>query len=130
MEASEEHVLPEMPEEIREEIQIVQDLLEVSLIKPLLMRVALLHAIMTLEKSLRFLLKEEYKNISKIKFSVLIDKAQQNGFFSKENMLQLRILKDLRNLTSHHAIVISEEEDPKVKIDFVLGIVRGLFVKA
>lgn len=117
-----------MPEEIRAEIHIVYDLLEVSIEKPQLIRVALLHAIMTLEKALRFLLKEEYKNISKIKFSVLIDKAQQKFFFNKEAADQFRSLKDLRNLNTHHAIAF-EEEDVEAKIEFLLKIVYSLFAK-
>lgn len=126
MEESDSSIRPEMPEEIRGEMQIVCDLLEVSFVKPSLIRVALLHAIMTLEKSLRFLLKEEYKNISKIKFSVLIDKAQQKFFFDKEAADQFRSLKDLRNLNTHHAIAFVEE-DVETKIAFVLQTVQHLF---
>ena len=118
-----------IPAEMQEELAMVRDLLDVSAQKPRLQHLALLYAIMVLEKGLRIVLRSEYKSIAKIKFSVLIDKAQQRGFFSAETAAALRILKDHRNAAIHQAQASGTEASMEKTVVFVLETTETVFVR-
>ena len=118
-----------LPEEIIEECMLVFDLLEVSIEKPQLNKVALLVATMTLEKTLRIVLYHEYKTITKIKFSVLIDKAQQLGYTSKETASQLRELKNNRNAHAHNALIVVDTEKELMTIPSIMECIYTIFEK-
>ena len=116
-----------LPEEIKKEYFITQDLLEVSEYKPQLKSVALLIATMALEKTLRIVLYTEYKTISKIKFSVLIDKAQQKGYFDKEMANELRMLKNNRNTYAHVAAPIEGSQTELIAVTEILNCIQSIF---
>lgn len=118
-----------LPPEIIEECGLVFDLLEVSMNKPQLMKVALMVATMTLEKTLRIVLYKEYKTITKIKFSVLIDKAQQLGYTSQETANQLRELKNNRNAHAHQALIVLDIEKDLMTIPSIIECVFTIFEK-
>jgi hypothetical protein len=97
--------------DIKQECVLVEDLLEAAEIKPSLHIIAQLMASLIVEKTLRHILYKEYKTITKIKFSVLIDKAYQNKTIDSEIAVQFRALKKFRNASVHHGLMnISEEE--------------------
>ena len=118
-----------LPVEIVEECSLVFDLLDVSIDKPQLQKVALLVATMTLEKTLRIVLYKEYKTITKIKFSVLIDKIQQLGYVSKETGDQLRQLKNNRNAHAHHALMVMDNEQELMTIPAIMECIYKIFEK-
>jgi hypothetical protein len=92
-------------EDIKQECLLVEDLLKVSQRKPSLMIVAYLMASLILEKTLRHILYREYKTITKIKFSVLIDKVFQKNWIDVETAIQFRKLKSFRNASVHHGLI-------------------------
>lgn len=118
-----------MPAEIIEECSLVFDLLDVSIERPQLTKVALLLATMALEKTLRIVLYKEYKTISKIKFSVLIDRAQQLEYISKETANQLRQLKNNRNAHAHHALLVMDSEEELMAIPDIMDCIYSIFKK-
>jgi len=118
-----------LPSEIKEECLLIFDLLEVSAEKPQLTKVALLLATMTLEKTLRIVLYNEYKTITKIKFSVLIDKSQQLEYISKETADQLRELKNNRNAHAHHALIVLDSEKELMPIPSIMECIYIIFEK-
>ena len=118
-----------LPAEIIEECSLVFDLLDVSKDKPQLHKVALLVATMALEKTLRIVLYKEYKTITKIKFSVLIDKAQQIGYISKEIGDQLRQLKNNRNAHAHHALLVVDTEQQLMAVPDIMACIYIIFEK-
>lgn len=63
--------------------------------------VALLYSIQAFEKSLRVKYYDSYRYIFKIKFSVLIDKFNQEGNLSEEEYSLLKDLKKYRNHQLH-----------------------------
>ncbi len=98
-------------EEIKQECLLVEDLLKTISAKPSLMPIARLMAVMTLEKALRYILYNEYKTITKIKFSVLIDKAEQVKYINTIVADEFRALKEFRNACAHHGLMALETED-------------------
>ena len=109
-----------LPAEIIEECSLVFDLLDVSKDKPQLYKVALLVATMALEKTLRIVLYNEYKTITKIKFSVLIDKAYQNKIIDSEMAIQFRALKEFRNASVHHGLMNITEEGTLMPVNKIV----------
>ena len=98
-------------DDIKQECVLVNDLLEAAREKPSLFIVARLLASLIVEKTLRYILYKEYKTITKIKFSVLIDKAYQNKIIDSETAIQFRDLKEFRNASVHHGLMnITEQE--------------------
>lgn len=111
-----------VPEEISNEYPKLIDILEVCYFKSSLFEMAQLQAIMLFEKAVRMRLYHEYKTITKIKFSVLLDKIQQLSLLDKNVVSHFRTLKDLRNKTVHHG-------SETVEIDLALGNI-GLLMKS
>ncbi len=107
-------------EEIKQECLLVEDLLETLSIKPSLMPVARLVAIMTLEKTLRYILYKEYKTITKIKFSVLIDKAEQIKYIDTLVAKQFRALKEFRNASAHHGLINIVTEEVLIPVNEIV----------
>lgn len=107
-------------EEIKQECLLVEDLLETITSKPALIHVARLVAIMTLEKALRHILYGEYKTITKIKFSVLIDKARQKEYISRSVADQFRALKDFRNASAHHGLMNMNTQENLMPINEIV----------
>ena len=110
-----------VPVEISNEYPKMIDLLEVCYFKSSLFEMAQLQAIMLFEKAVRMRLYDEYKTITKIKFSVLLDKIQQLSLLDKNVVLHFRTLKDLRNKTVHHG-------SETVEIDLALENIRLLMI--
>lgn len=106
--------------EIKQECLLVEDLLEVSLIKPSLIPVTRLVATMTLEKTLRHILYREYKTITKIKFSVLIDKAEQCRYIKTGTAEAFRKLKDYRNASAHHGLMMLDTSETFIHINEII----------
>ncbi len=120
-------IASDLPSEIKDECAIVFDLLEVSSDKPQLKKVALLVATMTLEKTLRIVLYAEYKTITKIKFSILIDKAQQLQYVSKATADQLRQLKNNRNAHAHQRLLVTDDENELISIPAIMECIYSIF---
>jgi hypothetical protein len=97
-----------VPDNIQQELKKVYDLLEICYFKYDLFDLAQLYAVMVFEKAMRLRLVSEYKNISKIKLSVLLDRAKQLNLLHPEQVQVLRALKDFRNKEVH---VASEPTD-------------------
>jgi hypothetical protein len=116
-----------LPLDISYEIAKLKDLLEVSYFKYSLFEVSQLHAIMLFEKALRIKLYKEYKTITKIKFSVLLDKALQLSLINQNTVNQFRILKDIRNKTVHHGFETVDVEDVLKNISLLIYTVHQLF---
>ena len=93
----------ELPETIQQELQKLVDLLELCYFKFHLLDLAQLYAVMVFEKAMRIKLEDQYKNISKIKLSVLLDRAKQLSLLDSEQILKLRLLKDFRNKGVHQS---------------------------
>lgn len=106
--------------DIRQECLLVEDLMEVSKEKPSLSSVAHLIASLTVEKTLRLILYKEYKTITKIKFSVLIDKAYQKNIIDSETAIQFRALKEFRNASVHHGLMKIEQEGSLMPINEIV----------
>ncbi|MGN6645642.1 MAG: hypothetical protein ACTHJT_03845 [Cytophaga sp.] len=117
----------DLPAEIKDECTIVFDLLDVSSDKPQLKNVALLVSAMTLEKAFRIVLYAEYKTITKIKFSILIDKAQQLEYISKATADQLRQLKNNRNAHAHQRLLVTDDEQELISIPAIMECVYSIF---
>lgn len=117
----------DLPSEIKDECAIVFDLQEVSADKPQLKKVALLVAAMTLEKAFRIVLYAEYKTITKIKFSILIDKAQQLEYVSKATADQLRQLKNNRNAHAHQRLLVTDDENELISIPAIMECIYSIF---
>ena len=96
--------------DIKQECMLVADLLEAAKVNPSLFIVARLVASLIVEKTLRHVLYKEYKTITKIKFSVLIDKAYQNKIIDVDIAIQFRALKEFRNASVHHGLLNITEE--------------------
>jgi hypothetical protein len=92
-------------DDIKKECLLIEDLLKVSQEKPSLTIVAYLMASLILEKTLKHILYGEYKTITKIKFSVLIDKAFQKNWIDVETAIQFRKIKGFRNASVHHGLI-------------------------
>jgi len=107
-------------EDIKQECILVVDLLEAAKTKPSLTIVARLVASLIIEKTLRHILYKEYKTITKIKFSVLIDKAFQNKIIDSEIAAQFRALKEFRNASVHHGLMNITEEDQLMPINEIV----------
>lgn len=105
------------------EIEKVKDLLLMCYFKSSIYDVAQLQAIMIFEKALRIKLYNEYRTITKIKFSVLIDKAKQLNLISEETFKQFRILKDFRNRTVHQT---TEYNDVKTILDNIILLIETI----
>lgn len=105
--------------DIKQECSLVSDLSAAAEHTPSIKIVALLVASMIVEKTLRHILYAEYKTITKIKFSVLIDKAYQNELITLEEANQFRVLKNFRNASVHHGLMnipLEENDMPVNKI--------------
>lgn len=105
------------------EIEKVKDLLLMCYFKSSIYDVAQLQAIMIFEKALRIKLYNEYRTITKIKFSVLIDKAKQLNLISEETFKQFRILKDFRNRTVHQT---TEYNDVKTMLNNIILLIETI----
>lgn len=105
------------------EIEKVKDLLEMCYFKSNIYDVAQLQTIMIFEKALRIKLYNEYRTITKIKFSVLIDKAKQFNLISEETFKQFRVLKDFRNRTVHQT---TEYNDVKSIIENIILLIETI----
>ena len=112
--------------DIKQECILVEDLLEVAKAKPSLFIIARLIASLIVEKTLRHILYKEYKTITKIKFSVLIDKAYQNKIIDSDIALQLKALKEFRNASVHHGLLNITEEKQLMPIHEIVQQVHQL----
>jgi len=112
--------------DINQECVLVDDLLEVAKAKPSLVIVARLMASLIVEKTLRHILYKEYKTITKIKFSVLIDKAHQNKIIDSETAIQFRALKEFRNASVHHGLMNIKEEEQLMPINKIVQQIHNL----
>lgn len=112
--------------DIKQECMIVEDLLEAAQVKPSLFIVARLVASLIVEKTLRHVLYKEYKTITKIKFSVLIDKAYQNKIIDVDIANQFRALKEFRNASVHHGLLNITEEKQLMPIHEIVQQVHQL----
>lgn len=108
------------PLEIKQECVLIQDLLEVSIQKSSVMPVVRLVATMTLEKTLRHILYNDYKTITKIKFSVLIDKALQCAYIHESTAEEFKKLKDYRNASAHHGLLMLETTETYMPINEIV----------
>ena len=106
--------------DIKQECILVEDLLQAAKAKPSLLIVARLMASMIVEKTLRHILYKEYKTITKIKFSVLIDKAYQNKIIDFDIATQFRALKEFRNASVHHGLMNIKEEETLMPINKIV----------
>lgn len=106
--------------DIKQECLLIEDLIEVSNEKKALTIVAYLMASLILEKTLRHILYLEYKTITKIKFSVLIDKAFQNNWIDLEKATQFRKLKDFRNASVHHGLITIMDKETLMPINEIV----------
>jgi hypothetical protein len=112
--------------DIKQECVLVDDLLEASATKPSLHIVARLVASLIVEKTLRHILYKEYKTITKIKFSVLIDKAYQNNIIDSETAIQFRALKEFRNASVHHGLMNIRENEQLMPINKIVQQIHNL----
>lgn len=112
--------------DIKQECILVEDLLEAAKVKPSLFIVARLVASLIVEKTLRHVLYKEYKTITKIKFSVLIDKAYQNKLIDSEIAVQFRALKEFRNASVHHGLMNIIEEVQLMPINEIVQQIYNL----
>ncbi|SFX41940.1 hypothetical protein [Cytophaga hutchinsonii] len=113
-------------EEIKQECILVEDLLQASLNKASLLPVARLVAIMTLEKTLRHILYAEYKTITKIKFSVLIDKGCQCGYMKTDIAEEFRKLKEYRNASAHHGLMLLDTIETYMPVNEIIQHIHDL----
>ena len=113
-------------DDIKQECMLVEDLLEAAQVKPSLFIVARLVASLIVEKTLRHVLYKEYKTITKIKFSVLIDKAYQNKIIDVDIANQFRALKEFRNASVHHGLLNITEEKQLMPIHEIVQQVHQL----
>jgi hypothetical protein len=113
-------------DDIKQECMLVKDLLEAAQVKPSLFIVARLVASLIVEKTLRHVLYKEYKTITKIKFSVLIDKAYQNKIIDVDIANQFRALKEFRNASVHHGLLNITEEKQLMPIHEIVQQVHQL----
>ena len=113
-------------EEIKQECVLVEDLLDAAKKKPSLFIVARLVASLIVEKTLRRILYKEYKTITKIKFSVLIDKAYQNKIINSDIAVQFRALKEFRNASVHHGLMNINEEEQLMPINKIVQQIHHL----
>ena len=112
--------------DIKQECILVEDLLEVAKAKPSLFIIARLIASLIVEKTLRHILYKEYKTITKIKFSVLIDKANQNKIIDSDIAFQFKALKEFRNASVHHGLLNITEEKQLMPIHEIVQQVHQL----
>lgn len=92
-----------LPLDIAAETIKLTAILEMSYFRFSLFETAQLHAVMLFEKALRIKLYKEYKTITKIKLSVLLDKTDQLHLLVHDTVVKIRHLKDFRNKSVHHA---------------------------
>ncbi len=112
--------------EIKQECILIEDLLDASSIKASLLPVARLVATMTLEKTLRHILYSEYKTITKIKFSVLIDKACECGYIKTDVAEEFRKLKEYRNASAHHGLMMLDTIEIYMPINKIIQQIHQL----
>jgi hypothetical protein len=116
-----------LPLDISNELHKIKDLLEVSYFKIGLFEVAQLHCIMVFEKALRIKLYKAYKTITKIKFSVLLDKVLQLSLLPYEVVCQIRTLKDIRNKTVHHSTLLVDHTVCLCNIKLLIDALHTIF---
>jgi hypothetical protein len=114
------------PEDIKQECKLVSDLSTAAELMPSIEVVALLVASMIVEKTLRHILYAEYKTITKIKFSVLIDKAFQKGLIDLEEANQFRVLKNFRNASVHHGLMNIPLEKNNIPVTKIIQQIHDL----
>ncbi len=117
------YVTEALPESIQQELKNVYDVLELCYVKYDLLELAQLYAVMVFEKALRIKLETEYKNIAKIKLSVLLDRAKQLALLDAEDIAILRTLKDFRNRGVHQS---SEAGDGVLVMSYVELLMRAV----
>ena len=86
-----------------------------------------LYALTVLEKAFRKQYYTHYKTMSKIKFSVLIDKAQQETLISAEDRLFLIALKNRRNQQLHELHTVEEYHVYEQDVQRLLKIMQAVF---
>ena len=114
------------PFDIKQECMLVEDLVEASKEKPSVYGVARLVASLIVEKTLRHILYKEYKTITKIKFSILIDKAYQKNMIDAETAIQFRALKEFRNASVHHSLMHINEQEQLMPINEIVQQIHNL----
>jgi hypothetical protein len=95
------NVKPEIPEDIRRNIEIIQKLLVHSYFEYDFIDIALLHANITLEKALKIRYKEIENNNKRLHFEKLVDWLYNSGHFKVYNREILDIIRDIRNRKVH-----------------------------
>ena len=118
---------PYLPLDIAAETIKLTAILEMSYFRFSLFETAQLHAIMLFEKALRIKLYKEYKTITKIKLSVLLDKTDQLHLLAHDTVLKIRQLKDLRNKSVHHASDSFDAPTVIANIKLLVGSIHLLF---
>ena len=116
-----------LPEAIQQEKNKLYDLLELCYFKYDLFDLAQLYAVMVFEKAMRLKLETEYKNISKIKLSVLLDRAKQLKLLAPEQVLVLRTLKDFRNRGVHVTAENIDALDVLLNVETLMKSMDDLF---
>ncbi len=112
--------------DIKQECSLVSDLSAAAEHTPSIKIVALLVASMIVEKTLRHILYAEYKTITKIKFSVLIDKAYQKELITLEEANQFRVLKNFRNASVHHGLMNIPLEENTMPVNKIVQQIHDL----
>ena len=112
--------------DIKQECSLVSDLSAAAEHAPSIKIVALLVASMIVEKTLRHILYAEYKTITKIKFSVLIDKAYQKELITLEEANQFRVLKNFRNASVHHGLMNIPLEENNIPVNKIVQQIHDL----
>ena len=87
-----------------------------------------LYALTVLEKAFRKQYYTHYKTMSKIKFSVLIDKAQQENLIRQEDRIFLITLKNRRNQQLHELHTVEEYHVYEQDVQRLLKIMQQVFV--
>ena len=112
--------------DIKQECSLVSDLSAAAEHTPSIKIVALLVASMIVEKTLRHILYAEYKTITKIKFSVLIDKAYQKELITLEEANQFRVLKNFRNASVHPGLMNIPLEENTMPVNKIVQQIHDL----
>lgn len=121
------YVTEVLPESIQQELKNVYDVLELCYAKYNLLELAQLYTVMVFEKALRIKLETEYKNISKIKLSVLLDRAKQLNLLEAEDIVALRTLKDFRNRGVHQSSEASDGLLVMSHVELLMKAIHQLF---
>jgi len=119
---------PFLPEAIVQEQKKLCDFLALCYFKYDLLDLAQLYAVMLFEKAMRIKLEPEYKNISKIKLSVLLDRAKQLALLAPDQVVLLRSLKDFRNRGVHATSEVIDASIVFTNIEVLMKAIDSLFI--